>query len=346
MRVRSLAAILVLLFLEYGCGAINPPPQCPEPPVWEPPTSEQCHLKDPPAHAECWHQPSAETGWLFICWDGMNVDNPAHCTPKCEDCPACPACPECPACDSCCDDPIPPPVNGDCPAEPKLVAAGDPPPQFHEEVLKATNTLGDLTGGNPNSNLDKLAVQLRIQLPNRCIISGIEAIFIHRDGDKLYEENHAVFFGNGGWTNNGRGKYIGSHRDTSEPVEPPVTGCPLPHPDPDRMKFNIHDAGNHIDTTYTTVNQCEFCESIGLGEHGGVIRCGCPIRPECGPNDPPDAICHEREACEREFIGNQKGWCNNEPWPNHNNNPAQFKACSGRFKTCTEDGKTCSEVDL
>jgi len=120
---------------------------------------------------------------------------------------------------------------------------------------------------------------------------------------------------------------------------PPAGDCPAPHPDLTRMKFNTHEAGSHLDTTWTTVNQCEYCESIGMGEHGGVIRCGCPVRPECGPDVPPDAICHDRAACEAELC-DQKWECNGQPVEGWRGNPAQTD-CRGHWKTwCSAPGST------
>jgi hypothetical protein len=121
---------------------------------------------------------------------------------------------------------------------------------------------------------------------------------------------------------------------------PPPTGdCPQPHPDLTRMKFNVHEKGSHLDTTWTTVNQCGFCEDIGMGEHGGLPRCGCPVRPECSPGDPPEYICHDRAPCEAELC-DQKWKCNGEPYPPWRGNPAQTN-CRGHWETwCSAPGST------
>jgi hypothetical protein len=122
---------------------------------------------------------------------------------------------------------------------------------------------------------------------------------------------------------------------------PPSGKCPEPHPDVSRMKFNVHERGNHLDTTWTTVNQCEFCEEIGLGEHGGLPRCGCPVRPECGPGVPPDAICHDRSTCEAELC-DQKWRCNGVPEEGWRGNPAQSN-CRGHWETwCSAPGSTAA----
>jgi len=139
---------------------------------------------------------------------------------------------------------------------------------------------------------------------------------------------------------------------TDGPVEPPPTGdCPAPHPDLTRMKFNTAEKGNHLDTTWTTNYQPDFCGTIGFccmpgtgvdnvcGSPGCVPRGGCPVRPECGPDVPPDAICHDRMACEAELC-DQKWTCNGEPYPGWRGNPAQTD-CRGHWKTwCSAPGST------
>lgn len=122
-------------------------------------------------------------------------------------------------------------------------------------------------------------------------------------------------------------------------VEPPLGKCPEPHPDLTRMKFNLDEKGSHLDTTWTTNYQCEFCESIGMGEHGGVIRCGCPVRPECSPGDPPEYICHDRQTCEMELC-DQKWQCNGVPVEGWRGNYAQTD-CRGHWRTwCSAPGST------
>jgi hypothetical protein len=128
--------------------------------------------------------------------------------------------------------------------------------------------------------------------------------------------------------------------DEGMPPPEPEPDCPLPHPDMNKMKFNAHEKGNHLDTTLTTVGQPEYCESIGFccmpgtggcGEDSCIPRGGCPVRPECGPEVPADAICHDRFACEQELCG-QKWECNGAPMEGWRGNPAQTN-CKGHYKT-------------
>jgi len=227
-----------------------------------------------------------------------------------------------------------PPVG--CPEEMYLIADSTPAPDFHDEIFAATSALGDRTGRSCRENLDALGVQLRKQMPGRCVIAGKEAVFIERD-DGLFEENHTCYFGDGSWTNNWRGRYVGCHRNGSV-----VQKCPSPWPNMSKMKFNYEDRGSHLDTTLTTDGQPEFCASIGYccmpgtgnnvcGAPGCIPRGGCPVRPECGPDVPPDAICHQRAICEKELC-NQKWECNGQPAGGWRGNPAQSN-CRGHFKT-------------
>ena len=132
---------------------------------------------------------------------------------------------------------------------------------------------------------------------------------------------------------------------TPSPTPPPGSACGDPHPETcERTQFSLKKHHQNWDSTYQCTRSCDYCEAIGMGEHGGVIRCGCPVRPECGQDAPPDAICHEREACERDMIGDQKWWCDGQPIEPLPHNSAQAH-CTGHVKTCTEDGRTCAEAD-
>ena len=249
------------------------------------------------------------------------------------------------ACDCYCGqtwNPCPPPAG--CVNEPNLIATTCFEEEFRDQVKAATDALGDLCGTFWKDNLDSLAAQLRDQMPGRCVISGVEAIFIQRDDGK-YEENHAVFSKNGCWTNSGYGRYIGCHVDVTpgpeppEPTPPPGGECPAPHPDLTKMKFQKSEQGKYIDTTWITVNQPAYCASIGYccmpgtgpcGEPGCIPRAGCPVR---GDGDP------ERPLCEAELC-DQKWECNGEPYPPYKGNPAQSD-CRGHWTTwCSAPGST------
>jgi hypothetical protein len=136
-----------------------------------------------------------------------------------------------------------------------------------------------------------------------------------------------------------------------EPPEPQA--CPSPHPDMSKMKFRYGEHNGLLDTTLTTDGQPEYCASVGFCCTPGspsndcddpqcIPRGGCPVRPECGPNDPADAICHQRAACEAELCDQQ--WeCNGEP--DNEGNPAQ-STCRGHWKTwCANAPSVVAEGD-
>ena len=251
-----------------------------------------------------------------------------------------------------CQDPDPPPP-AECVEESRLVVARCAGPVFHSEVKAATAALGDLTGLNPNDNLDTLAAQLRTQLPGRCILSGIEALFILRD-DGLYEENHAVFFENGSWTNSGRGKFKYCHRNTGSTPEqkcaPPLPGtrrrmllhCPKDDP---RRKWCDHTPSD---------GDLARCQAIGLGcmpGTGGDNRRRCVPRNDCPPQTEGHAL---REACESEFYGWPSGqadptWSSDgrivmKKRPDGTLNRAMAYTPNGTWiKVCARDG-TCGKV--
>ena len=318
--VLPLAWLLAAAMVLAGCGGgISLPPIPPpvEPPPAEPPYDDSCqalldsgmpfcHEAIPPMTCgDCVHNPSTD---------------PRHCE-KVADCPV-----EPPPVD-------PPPVDppDGCAVEPQLVAGTCGGAIFNATVKQGTDALGDLTGGDPQENLKKLAAQIKLQTGRECIFGGIEALFLLRPDGK-YEENHAVFFGNGGWTGNGFGKFIGCHDvEGAPPVEPPTEACPAPHPDLTHMKFKKDEKGNHLDTTWVTVNQEPFCREIGMSPDGnGTLRAGCPVRPEGN---------EERGPCEAELC-DQKWECNGQPVDGWKGNPAQTN-CVGHYKTwCSAAGST------
>jgi len=220
--------------------------------------------------------------------------------------------------------------------EPALVATTCFAEDFRDEVKKATDALGDRCGTFWKENLDALAEQLRAQMPGRCVLSGIEAVFIKRN-DGRYEENHAVFSANGCWTGSGYGKYKGCHYEVGSsppPVDPPTEACPAPHPDLTRMKFKSTEHNGNLDTSWVTVNQEPYCREIGMSPmDDGTPRAGCPVRPEGGEGS------EERAPCEAELC-DQKWECNGQPADGWKGNPAQSD-CRGHWKTwCSAEGST------
>jgi len=124
---------------------------------------------------------------------------------------------------------------------------------------------------------------------------------------------------------------------------PPVGDCTQPHPDVTRMQLKCREHNGILDCTWVTVNQPDFCGSIGYccmpgspcgcnecGVPGCTPRGGCPVR---GDGDP------ERDVCEAELC-DQKWTCNGEPYPPYKGNPAQSD-CRGNWVTwCSAPGST------
>lgn len=206
-------------------------------------------------------------------------------------------------------------------------------PLAFDVIKKATNALGSLPGMSPKWKLRRLAEKL-IAMTGWCWFAGIEAVFVIRE-DGTWGEYHAVAFGYPyGWTNSGRGKWMGRHRDKR------VTDVGLPYPDPRqaRLVFSIHAGRNKIDTTLTTKGELAYCRAIRMGKHGALPRAGCPVRPEGQEH---------RAAWERELLGRQTHTCDGVVMLYWNDNPAiAAGGCGGTYETCSEDGAICSTEDL
>jgi hypothetical protein len=206
-----------------------------------------------------------------------------------------------------------------------LVAAGDPAQQFRTRVKVATSSLGDLTGGDPQTNLKILAAKIMELNPELCAFGGIEALFIKRT-DGLWEENHAVHFGTGGWTGSGFGKYKGSHRETGEPT---ACGAPTPPPASELgvKRFGGRPGFPKFDARGLVYGRA-YCDSVGF-----VNRNSCPVRLEPVPGGP----WQDRVACERVVFGTPT-WksdgeihpvANGNPWMRHVRNGTWVQVCTG-----------------
>jgi hypothetical protein len=369
IKLLSILSVLVIASALSGCDGWPPNPQpTPTPEPTPTPTPWECQLEMP--RCDLVEPPQQCSSVESPCWHNPTQD-PHHCeeAPKCEEPPP-PELPQ-PQCEtftdrggtfrtlreSCdcyfgqtwkpCAEP------GPCcfpPHEPghhwKARTPGEFPTEYYNEYRHAVAEVGDRCGEEPKETLALIADALVRQ---GVCASGPEAdsVSIKRASDGRFEEWHAVYYGNGciidgpnaykaAWEYSGPA----CQSPTPTPTPPPPSGeCPEPHPDLTKMKFTTHEKNSHLDTTWTTNYQCEFCEEIGLGEHGGQPRCGCPVRPECGPDDPPDYICHDRAVCEAELC-DQKWKCNGEPYPPYRGNPAQTD-CRGHWETwCDAPGST------
>ena len=360
--------LLLLSLVVVGCSWLPWPPKptptpTPPPPAWECPlempecgaVGQTCSTPESP----CWHNPTT---------------NPEHC----EEAPACPppppACPEeCPEGQHCVDpnvgcvpEPVDPEPEPDC-----GFPQGAPNSDFTSTENPGTfgsvvnSVMADMTGCAVGTDCpitfgpdpwmamvcERLCeAGLNCGRHNNTPPGATDQISVKRGSfcDGLLHENYQVYNYGGAkvrWAPGGTqdGWILDPNSSVCQQEPPPPSGdCPLPHPDVTSMKFKTKEAGNHLDTTWTTVSQEPFCREIGLSPMAdGTPRAGCPVRPECGSSDPPDAICHDRAACEAELC-DQKWECNGEPYPGWRGNPAQTD-CSGHWKTYCANAPTVAE---
>lgn len=109
-------------------------------------------------------------------------------------------------------------------------------------------------------------------------------------------------------------------------------GCPAPLPDKTKFKINLAKHNGKWDATPTTVMTCAYCAEIGLGEMGGVPRCGCPMRPEGNVY---------RSACERYVLGGDPVWYCNGVRIESLANPYQA-SCNGVVRVCNVSESVCN----
>ena len=225
---------------------------------------------------------------------------------------------------------IVPPTPGCKDVEAKLESVGDCKGEtFRTEVKSATDALGDLSGRDPQANLKTLAAKIREQTPGLCAFGGIEAVFIQRP-DAKWVENHAVFFGDGGWSGSGFGKVIGCHREKT------AAACGDPSPGL-VVKAGLHLTGRKPQRTYDSrllVGPRSYCDAAGF-----TGRNTCPVRPEGHP---------EREACE-ELIGDP-AWGNSHGTCDYfgNLNPYRYRcwpdAVGATLQVCDKTGAACDSL--
>lgn len=246
----------------------------------------------------------------------------------------------------------PPPVTP--PPAPACLIEGDlvvnevqSPAQLQARVREAITSIPNPVGIAPAVTLERVAAKLREF--GLCAIAGTEAVFVLRADGKLVEEYHPVFFGDGGWTDSGNGKYIGVHRRKSEAPTPPpplVDACPA-EPCPPRVYADTgkphwhwnakqHTMGNG-DSTEVVDKACAFCASIGLGDMGGAIRCSCPVRPDGHP----ERVAIEAWLTEGGAV--RDGRNGQDCTPNHTDNPNAFLWGTGNCRMCNTPKTVCSD---
>jgi hypothetical protein len=176
-----------------------------------------------------------------------------------------------------------------------------------------------------------------------CAAQSADSVSI-KAPDNLYEEWHAVYYGNG-CIIDGPNAYRGAWPYGGEVPPPPVsTTCPYA-PCPEKTyedgrphwQFNAkqHTMGN-ADSTPVVVGQWEFCKSIGLGYIGEVPRASCPVRPD-GHS--------EREAVENWLLdgGPVRDSKNGQDCtPNNTDNPYAFLSGTGNCRNCNTPKTVCT----
>lgn len=157
-----------------------------------------------------------------------------------------------------------------------------------------------------------------------CATAGQEAVFIMR-GDGRFEEYHVVSFGAPfGWTNSGKGKYIGCHKDGTRVAG--TCGVPQPPTNPAHYKVKVKPYGKFYDATLITFNECEFCRITGMGWNGdGTARCSCPLR---GDGNIERSACEGVPVWETDPPGVEIVCNHGNPWQCAPARAAKVRACA------------------
>ena len=80
-------------------------------------------------------------------------------------------------------------------------------PSFGQQMVDAAAAIGDVCGRDPEESLTRLAAQLRLW--GLCADKWADGVLV-QNAAGLWEEYHAVAYGNGCWTE--RGRYRGTWR--------------------------------------------------------------------------------------------------------------------------------------
>ena len=338
----SMAAILAVLVAagwyskDRYCASYPTEPMCASTPAPEPtaePTVEPTAEPEPDpspvcppvgATCGCWHRPPGEE------WQQLPP----------------------------CSEPTAPPV-AECMVEAEMVDAPCVGEQFGPATLAATTKLGPL-GSDCGANNKALAVELK-RATGKCVIGGIEAVFIVPRSDGLIEERHTCYYGDGSWTNSGRGKFKGCHRISTSPlpptppvVTPPPTqtpGCSSPLT-PKVAKWNLQFRNRWWDVTplfyngntatWTGTPVVGYCNAVGFA------RQFCPARLDCEEGKD-NFKCKERLACEGYGIGNKANAvplfrCENGQPEINPIQPFQARCAPGWIEVCATDGTNCTRA--
>ena len=204
------------------------------------------------------------------------------------------------------------------------------------EMDAAKAAVGDVCGQAPPFSLERLAAQLRSQ--GSCADKMSDSIMIKRT-DGLYEEQHAVAYTDGCWSQNpykNTWRYSGSTAgQCSNPVAPDVS------------EFSCAFRSGWWDCTPLVTRNYPYCESIGMGEMGGLPRAACPIRNECPDTAGYEGKCEQKIPCENAAMGGYATWQGDGVievnYANANHLQAKCPSCT-TLRVCNAAGTVCSNV--
>lgn len=210
------------------------------------------------------------------------------------------------------------------------------PTTTKEAMDAAKAALGLPCGQDPSVTLANLATKLREM--GSCADKMSDSVMVKRS-DGLYEEQHAVAYTDGCWSQNpykNTWQYGGgSGGQCSNPSAPEVS------------EFSCKFQSGWYDCTPKRVKDQPYCESIGMGEIGGVPRADCPIRNECPDTPGYEGLCNARIPCENAAMGGYASWQGDGVievnTSNANHLQAKCPSCTW-LKVCNAAGTVCSNV--
>lgn len=374
---KKLIAALALSAL--AACANNPNPQPPTPPT-PPPPEPQCVEGQA---CGCWHHPPEALGWLYACCQPgvpggvVNVQDPAQCiaAPPVEP-PVPPVEPPVP--------PTPGVgcvLAGEevTPSTQTNTVGPDVNAAMHRLVPRC-DIGSDCIINEYTQQSWFAAVGAELRKTGLCAGPGGDEMQVALLRSNPWQNFH-IFAGDDSptlpappgarrtvnWSpNSWRGSWVAPGGTTPpippDPTQPPVAGCSAPLPpkvwtaetippgfDPalvgqTRYIIGCSPHSGVIDCTAQNVRACDYCAAIGMGEAGGQIRCGCPVRNECKPAEqtpPQNFKCEERVACEAYLTsGTVLESKNGAVCEFANGNSFQFKPNNGNCRLCGVNGTT------
>lgn len=229
-----------------------------------------------------------------------------------------------------------PPPDGDGWGLP--VDAGHRACQRCDVINEAKTKMASPCGNDPSASLEAFGATLRSM--GYCAGKMNDAVFL-KAPDGLWEEHHVIAYTNGCYTNTQNG-YKGAWPYAGENPNPPV-GCTAPVPAGVSTWGGPKVHNRWYDAT-PLVNNCNYCESIGMGEINGTQRCICPVRNEC-----PGVKCEERPACERAAMKGLAAWRSDGEvevnTANENHLQARCSNCTW-LEVCDANGANCKRVEV